>query len=145
MPNCATIEPLVTPYVDNELAAAERQIVDEHVRRCPPCRSRIAAEQVVHELIHERKPVLCRDHAPAILRGHCAAAARFNALATPTRGADDPERGGSARAGWIAWLAPMSPAASLIVIVGGAFFYQATARSSHLLAAQLAADHMKCF
>jgi hypothetical protein len=42
-------------------------------------------------------------------------------------------------------VAPFGAAASLVVIVGGAFLYQATARSSHLLAAELAADHMKCF
>src|SRR4029079_18909857 len=49
------------------------------------------------------------------------------------------------RVGWTGWLAPIGAAASLVVIVGGAFLYQATARSSHLLAAELAADHMKCF
>jgi anti-sigma factor RsiW len=42
-------------------------------------------------------------------------------------------------------LAPLGAAASLVVIVGGAFLYQATAQSSHVLAAELAADHMKCF
>lgn len=33
----------------------------------------------------------------------------------------------------------------LVVIVGGAFLYQATARSSRMMAAELAADHLKCF
>src|SRR5262249_41138358 len=39
----------------------------------------------------------------------------------------------------------VAAAASLFLIVGGAFLYQATEQSSHLLAAELAADHMKCF
>jgi len=132
----------VTPYVDGELGAAERQLVDEHLRRCPPCRSRVAAEQVVHELMQERKPAFCRDHAPAILRSHCAAAARLRVAAAP--GANHPAPRAT-RVGWTGWLAPIGAAASLVIIVGGAFLYQATARSSHLLAAELAADHMKCF
>ena len=34
MPDCTSIDPLVTPYVDGELSAAERTCVDEHLRRC---------------------------------------------------------------------------------------------------------------
>ena len=142
MPSCSSIDPLVTPYVDGELGADERQLVDDHLRRCPPCRSRVAAEQVVHELMQERKAVLCRDHAPAILRSHCAAAARAR-VATASDASH--AASGVRRVGWTAWLAPIGAAASLVIIVGGAFLYQATARSSHLLAAELAADHMKCF
>lgn len=143
MPSCSAIDPLVTPYVDGELSAADRQLVDQHLSQCAPCRSRVTAEHDVRALIHERKSVLCREHAPAILRSHCAAAARFNAAAK-SRDANSAGRG-FVRQGWTAWLAPMSAAATLFVIVGGAFLYQATARSSHLLAAELAADHLKCF
>jgi hypothetical protein len=34
---------------------------------------------------------------------------------------------------------------ALVAVVGGAFVYQATRSSSRLMAAQLAADHVKCF
>jgi anti-sigma factor RsiW len=44
MSKCTSIDPLVTPYVDGELPAAERTLVDEHLHRCPPCLSRVAAE-----------------------------------------------------------------------------------------------------
>jgi anti-sigma factor RsiW len=143
MPSCSSIDPLVTPYIDGELAPADRALLEEHLRRCAPCRSRVVAEQSVRELMRERKPVLCREHAPAILRSHCAAAARFN-VAAKVHGHDG-ATGVVPVKGWTAWLAPIGAAASLVVIVGGAFLYQATARSSHLLAAELAADHMKCF
>ena len=143
MPSCSSIDPLVTPYIDGELAPADRARLEEHLRRCAPCRSRVVAEQTVRELVRERKPVLCRDHAPAILRSHCAAAARFNTAAKAD--GRDGAAGATPVKGWTAWLAPIGAAASLVVIVGGAFLYQATARSSHLLAAELAADHMKCF
>src|SRR3954469_20654166 len=46
---------------------------------------------------------------------------------------------------WRARLAPYALAASLVVIVGGAFLYQATDRSARVLAAELTADHWKCF
>jgi hypothetical protein len=103
----------------------------------------VVAEQSVRELMLVRRPGLCRDHAPALLRSHCAAAARFGSAAR-TRGAERGIVSTSARS-WASRLAPLAAAASLVVIVGGAFLYQATARSSHLLAAELAADHMKCF
>ena len=38
-----------------------------------------------------------------------------------------------------------SSAASLVIVVGGAFVYQATDQSVRLMAAELAADHVKCF
>lgn len=142
-PSCASIDSLVTPFIDGELSSADRQLIEQHLSRCGACRSRVAAEQSVHEVMQERKSVLCHGHAPAILRTRCAAAARFN-----TAGVKSPADAGTnvrfGRSGW-SWLAPLGAAASLVVIVGGAFLYQATAQSSHVLAAELAADHMKCF
>jgi anti-sigma factor RsiW len=172
-PSCASIDSLVTPFIDGELNPVDRQLVEQHLSRCGACRSRVTAEQSVHELMQERKTALCHGHAPAILRSRCAAAARFS-----TAGTKFPEIADTASAGhakgdnakptnakptnakptnakptnsvrfggrvW-AWMAPLSAAASLVAIVGGAFLYQATAQSSHVLAAELAADHMKCF
>jgi hypothetical protein len=51
---------------------------------------------------------------------------------------------GHRRAVWRGRLAPLAAAAALVLVVGTAFLYQATARSSRLLAAELATDHMKC-
>jgi hypothetical protein len=39
----------------------------------------------------------------------------------------------------------MVMAASLVTVVGGAFLYQATHQSARVMAAELAADHIKCF
>ena len=142
-PSCASIDSLVTPFIEGELGPADRQLIEHHLSRCGACRSRVAAEQSVHALMQERKPALCHSHAPAILRSRCAAAARLS-----TAAAKSPANAGTTvrfgRSRW-SWLAPLSAAASLVAIVGGAFLYQATAESSHLLAAELAADHMKCF
>jgi len=146
MPNCQVIDPLVTPYVDRELPAADRQIVDEHLRLCPPCHSRVAAEQAVRDLVHARQTDL-HQGAPPSLHAKCAQlAAGLNAGAaahgsTAQRGST---RAVAPRA-WMSRLAPLAMAASLVILVGGAFLYQATHRSTRVMAAELAADHVKCF
>jgi hypothetical protein len=42
-------------------------------------------------------------------------------------------------------LRPLALAASLVLIVGGAFMYGITGRSDRVMAAELVADHIKCF
>ena len=141
MPNCQTIEPLITPFVDGELPAADRRGVEAHLRACPPCHSRVAAERAVHELMQERRAALHASCAPSEpLRAACAVIARL----TP-RAAGDPVDAGRPRGSWTARVVPYALAASLVIGVGGAFLYQATDRSARLMAAELTADHMKCF
>lgn len=131
MPNCQNIDPLVTPYVDGQLPEADRHAVDQHLRACPPCMSRVAAERAVHELIAARRPALASPCASGALRAKCRDQARM--AGTPLASA------------WRARLAPLAAAASLVLIVGSAFLYQLTASSSRVMAAELAADHLKCF
>jgi hypothetical protein len=40
---------------------------------------------------------------------------------------------------------PLALAASLVLVVGGAFLYELTAHSTQVMAAELTADHLKCF
>src|SRR3954454_22763231 len=72
MHNCASIDPLVTPFVDGHLAPAEHRAVEDHLRLCPPCHSRVAAERAVHDLVRERRATLCRSEAPDALHLRCA-------------------------------------------------------------------------
>lgn len=132
MSSCASIDPLVTPYVDGELAASDRGLVERHLGVCAPCRGRVAAERVSRELLVDRRLSL-QCTAPATLRARCTAAIE-GARATPRR-----------RPVWPARIAPLAAAAALTVVVGGAFLYEATGRSTRLMAAELAADHVKCF
>src|SRR5438874_13185558 len=127
MSNCRAIDALVTPYVDRELLDAERRTVDEHLRRCPPCYSRVTAEQAVRDLVHARQPEL-HHPAPPVLRKKCsliAAEAKAQSIArgTVAPGVLAP------RTNWTSRLAPVAMAAALVAIVGGAFVYQATHRS----------------
>ena len=138
MPDCKTIDPLVTPYIDGELAEADRRHVDDHLHRCPPCHSRVAAERAVRELIHGHRASLESPCAPFALRARCAEAARLKRDRAKGRAIFD-------LAAWRARAVPFALAASLIVVVGGAFVYQLTESSARVLAAELTADHMKCF
>src|SRR5437764_1030735 len=58
MSSCRTIDPLVTPYVDGALADTDRRAVDEHLRACPPCHSRVASERAVREVVQSRRSAL---------------------------------------------------------------------------------------
>jgi anti-sigma factor RsiW len=145
MPNCQFIDPLVTPFVDGELPAVDRRLVEEHLRACAPCHSRVAAEQTMRTILRARAAAL-KSPAPAPLRARCALLARAAAspLAAPPSVAAPWQTPGS-RGAWSTRLAPLALAASLTLVVGGAFVYQATDQSVRVLAAELTADHVKCF
>jgi anti-sigma factor RsiW len=140
--DCRQIDPLVTPYVDGQLPDADRVVVDRHLKLCPPCYSRVAAERAVSELIRARRDALSIPCAPGSLRAKCVEAAHRSPRAFDARFA------GASRVGPVTWqsrLGPLAVAASLVAIVGGAFTYQLTVASERVMAAELAADHLKCF
>jgi anti-sigma factor RsiW len=132
MPDCHRIDPLVTPYIDGDISAAERDLVDRHLGACRLCRGRVHAEQAVHALIRTRRSTLAADAVPTALRVRCASLARSGAAVPGPRA-------------WRARAPGFALAASLVLIVAGAFVYEATERSTRVMAAELTADHMKCF
>jgi anti-sigma factor RsiW len=152
MSDCSRIDPLVTPFIDGELPGDERDAVQRHLQACPPCHARVAAEQAVHGLITARKPALQLERASDALRTRCQAAARESAAPQSMRDAGA-SKGSPVVARSRRWtpasiaprFAPFAVAATLVLIVAAAFLYQLTARSPRLMAAELTADHMKCF
>jgi anti-sigma factor RsiW len=136
---CDRIDPFVTPFIDGDLPDTDRRAVEAHLRVCPPCHSRIAAERQVHELIRARVPVLKQDAAPDALHARCWALARHEPEAADAFARTAPPPALPRH------LAPYALAASLAILVGGAFVYQATDKSARVMAAELAADHVKCF
>ena len=123
--SCRDIDSLVTPYVDGALEPSDRDLVDRHVRHCAACRSRLDAERSVRKTLETRRAALAGECAPSALAARCAAAAV------------------SARRRWR--LAPLALAATLVVATAGALLYRATESSTRVMAAELAADHVKCF
>jgi anti-sigma factor RsiW len=150
--NCSSLDPLVTPYIDGELGDADCAAVDAHLRACPPCHLRVAAERQVHALMREHKAAIDTRCAPDALRMQCAEIARLESARLKPRATTDRTaaasggRGfGRATSSWRSRLTPLALAASLFLVVGGAFVYQATDASARVMAAELAADHLKCF
>jgi anti-sigma factor RsiW len=132
MTACHQIDSLVTPYVDGDLGAAERDIVERHLGQCRSCRGRVHGEQAVHALMRARRSALAAGEAPGMLRARCAALGQSSVTVRPA-------------ASWRARAVPFALAASLVLIVGGAFLYELTERSTRVMAAELIVDHVKCF
>jgi anti-sigma factor RsiW len=162
MSDCRSIEALVTPYVDGELPEGERRHLDAHLAACPPCYSRVAAERAVREALSAHRRELASKAAPPALRAACTRlcsrqsavdsrqsigalgtqAPGTHALGTHALSTQHPTPNTGSL--WQARLVPFALAASLVIIVGGAFVYQMTEMSETVLAAELTADHLKC-
>lgn len=143
MSDCKKIDALVTPYVDGELPDGDRIEVDHHLTKCPPCYSRVAAELAVRDALAQQRRDLASCSAPTRLRFACEGMRARSAVSstdgTPRIGA--PGTLGTLGTRFI----PFALAASLVLLVGGAFVYQVTDSSATVMAAELTADHMKCF
>jgi anti-sigma factor RsiW len=135
MTDCRELESLFATYVDGEAPAGDCAAIDAHLRECPSCRGRIAEERVVREAL-----ISCRDSfrcaAPVSLRRRCSAER------PEAPGTSAPRTGGWTRA-WTRWV-PLSMAATILLAVAGVFLYGLRGGAG-ALAAQLAADHVKCF
>jgi anti-sigma factor RsiW len=131
MKDCRRIAGRVTPYVDGALPESERAEVERHLSGCPPCRRGAEEEQGGRTVLRECADRLKAEPLPPGLRSRCEALAR--------------EHAGLRRVTWWRLLAPITAMAVLIIFAGVLLFALATRRSDALLAAQLTADHVKCF
>ena len=146
MKTCADLEPLVTPYVDGEVGRGESTVVETHLALCPPCRARAAAERAARKIVRAHAGLLA-ERAPASLRARCcgltatpAEPIPVAATGRPTLGRPDMPRMRRLRR----W-APLSLAATLVLVVGATFFYGMANRLEAAFVAQLTTDHTKCF
>ena len=136
MAHCTDIDALITRYVDEDLTADERETVEAHVRHCAGCRGRLTAEGEARRAIRRHAPALREVAVPEPLRARLTEAA---AEAERTRTAAGRARTVRAR------LARAAIAASLVIGVGLWLTAVITRQSTTVLAAQLSADHVKCF
>jgi anti-sigma factor RsiW len=127
--SCEQVRALLAPWVDGDISAADRAGMDAHLGGCQPCARRAAGERAAREVLQRSRPALLADKAPdallARLRAEAHAAARPPAA--------------------LAWRRlPIAIAATLVLAFSGLTLHVATGRSTTLLAAQLAVDHVKC-
>jgi anti-sigma factor RsiW len=137
-----TIERL-TPYVDRQLGADEHADVDRHLNACPPCRRIAERERGARLVLQHESPRLRAAPLPPGLRARCEALARDPATRAASTGAALVMR--ALVTGWRSTLVPSILGAVLLVFTASALFSIATRRSDAVLAAQLTADHSKCF
>jgi anti-sigma factor (TIGR02949 family) len=127
---CDELARLLTPYIDGEVASADRERIREHLRRCPPCAARAGSEDTARRLVQLRARTLAQP-APERLRTRCGAFSRGPA---PTR------------AGWFGWRDfRVAGATGIVAILAGVIGYGAATHSPTLFVAGLTLDHVKCF
>jgi len=138
MSDCTRTIDRLAPYVDRLLQPDEHADVDRHLNACPPCRRLAALEQAGRAALRQESSRLRNEPLPPGLRTRCEALAREQtALRSPGPRAF--------LSNWRSTLVPSVLGAILLVFFASALLSIATRRSDALLAAQLTADHSKCF
>lgn len=135
MNECRRVGESLAAYADELLPAAERENIDRHLTACAACRRLVADEQGGRHLLRQSASRLLSESLPPGLQSRCEALTRgsrgsLNALGRPW---------------WRVQLVPVLLTIVVMIFTASAFFSLATRRSGTLLAAQLTADHSKCF
>ena len=135
MSECRRVAESLPAYVDGLLPAEEQSQIERHLAACPPCQRLVDDEHGGRALLRQNASRLLAEPLPPGLRGRCESLAR--------------ERMTLAVAGlgpwWRVRLVPVLLTSFVMVFTASALFSLATRRSDALLAAQLTADHSKCF
>lgn len=129
--DCQRTAARLTSYVDNALPPGDQADVERHLSRCPPCRQEATRESGARAVLREQARSLTETPLPPGLRTRCEALARRHAVAAA------PPLFATRR------FAPLT--AVITLVIGFFLFSLATHRSDTVLAAQLTADHAKCF
>jgi anti-sigma factor RsiW len=131
MTDCRTCVEQLPGYVDETLPPDARAAITRHLNFCGTCRREEAAQRAAVEVLRQRATALRCGPVPPGLRSRCEAALSAGRPSATRR--------------WLAVLVPTAVAAILIVATAIALLKVATARSNTVLAAELTADHIKCF
>jgi anti-sigma factor RsiW len=132
MDDCRRTVDRLTPYVDEALPPGERTDVERHLNKCPPCRQTAVEEQGGRTVVRECADRLRQSPLPPGLRSRCEELARHHCRARSA--------GMFGRR-----LLPALLIGSVAIAAGLAVLSISTSRSGTVLAAQMTADHVKCF
>jgi anti-sigma factor RsiW len=127
-PTCRRICDLLAQYADGTLSAAEHGEVQRHLEACPPCRVIAGKESGGRQLLRACADRLRAGEVPPTLRSRCQELSRRSAASHI----------------WSRRFVRLAAAAVLIIFTGS-LLSVVTRHSDALLAAQLTADHVKCF
>ena len=140
MSECRRTLDRLAPYVDGLLTADEQADVDRHLNACPPCKRLADCERVGRAALRHESSRLRINELPLGLRTRCEALAREHAAG---RRSSPPIR--TLFTNWRSNLVPTVLGVIFLVFTASALLSIATRHSDTLLAAQLTADHSKCF
>lgn len=127
-PNCQRICDLLTQYADATLSEEQRAEVQRHLQACPPCRAIAGQECGARQLLRACADRLRSEPVPPGLRSRCHALSSASHRGRP----------------WFTRIVPLLATAAAVVFAA-AVLAVTTRSSASLLAAQLTADHVKCF
>jgi anti-sigma factor RsiW len=137
MSECRQTIDSLPPFADGLLQPDERRAIERHLAACPPCRRLADDERSGRRVLRHAASTLLVEPLPPGLQGRCEALVRAR---QGSRAALS-----DMRPWWRVRLVPVLLAVVVMIFTASAFFSLATRRSDALLAAQLTADHSKCF
>jgi anti-sigma factor RsiW len=137
MSDCRDISEALPAYADDVLGPEERQRVERHLKGCATCRKLAADEDRGRSLLRHHAAKLLDEPLPSGLRSRCEVLAQVRKNSLGKVAAYGPW--------WRVRLVPVLLTAVVMIFTASAFLSLATRRSDALLAAQLTADHSKCF
>jgi hypothetical protein len=134
--NCKEVEEQLPAFVDGShtLNAADIAV---HVAACDSCRASAHAQMVARTVLQARAAELSSIAPPGLQT-------RLRALAEAER-ATVKQKVPLTGLSWTGRLSAFAAAAMVVLTLGAVLFPIATVRSTAVLAAQLALDHLKCF
>jgi len=132
---CEQVEQQLPAYVDGTLGDADAIVA--HLKTCDACRASAHAQSVARSVLRARAAELAQMAPPGLRT-------RLRALAEQERASAGQARP-SVLLGWSGQLTAFATALLFVLVVGAVLLPIATVRSTVVLAAQLALDHLKCF
>jgi anti-sigma factor RsiW len=127
--NCRDVENLLPSYVDG-LERPKAAAIAAHLETCEACRQLAHAQSVARTVLKARAAQLTPMAPPGL---------RTRIIANTANQPQEPVLA------WTGRLTAFAAAAMVVLTLGAVLLPVATVRSTALLAAQLALDHLKCF